>query len=114
MNQLCRKHDLMEPEFRLDDGSFVLTLRRKSKAGEVTTEVTTEVILVNTIIGEMTGKELQDALSLKNNEHFRKHYLLPALESGIIEMTIPDKPTSRMQKYRLTEKGQVLKKENRK
>ena len=57
----------------------------------------------------MTRKELQDALNLKNSEHFRKHYLLPALESGIIEMTIPDKPTSRMQKYRLTKKGQILK-----
>jgi predicted HTH transcriptional regulator len=110
MIQLCRKHDLMEPEFRLDDGSFVLILRRKD-AGEVTTEVTTEVILANTIIGEMTRKELQDALSLKNSEHFRKHYLLPALESGIIEMTIPDKPTSRMQKYRLTEKGRGLKRQ---
>jgi predicted HTH transcriptional regulator len=108
MIQLCKKYGLKEPEFRLDDGSFVLILRRKN---EVTTEVTTEVILANTIIGEMTRKELQDALSLKNSEHFRKHYLLPALESGIIEMTIPDKPTSRMQKYRLTEKGRELKRQ---
>ncbi|WP_319509104.1 ATP-binding protein [uncultured Methanolobus sp.] len=29
--RLCRKHDLMEPEFILDDGSFVLVLRRKVK-----------------------------------------------------------------------------------
>ncbi|WP_394698055.1 Fic family protein [uncultured Methanolobus sp.] len=61
----------------------------------------------------MTRKELQDALSLKNSEHFRKHYLLPALESGIIEMTIPDKPTSRKQKYKLTEKGLMLRAKNK-
>ena len=45
------------------------------------------------------------SLGLKDDEHFRKAYLLPALEAGLIEMTIPDKPRSSKQKYRLTDKG---------
>ncbi|MFO7598231.1 MAG: cell filamentation protein Fic, partial [Candidatus Desulfacyla sp.] len=36
---------------------------------------------------------------------FRERYLKPALTDGLIEMTIPDKPNSRLQKYRLTDKG---------
>jgi len=48
---------------------------------------------------------LQRALVLKDEEHFRKAYLLPALEAGLIEMTIPEKPRSSKQKYRLTKKG---------
>ena len=56
----------------------------------------------------MTRQQLQTALKLKNAEHFRKSYLLPALEAGLIEMTIPDKPRSSKQKYRLTQKGQEL------
>jgi len=35
----------------------------------------------------------------------RKVYLLPALEAGLIEMSIPDKSRSSKQKYRLTSKG---------
>ncbi|MGQ0524737.1 MAG: Fic family protein, partial [Betaproteobacteria bacterium] len=46
-------------------------------------------------------------LGLRDDEHFRKAYLLPALEAGWVEMTIPDKPNSRLQKYRLTAAGQA-------
>jgi hypothetical protein len=53
----------------------------------------------------MSRDELMVKLSLKDREHFRKEYLLPALESGLIEMTIPDKPRSSKQKYRMTEAG---------
>jgi predicted transcriptional regulator len=45
---------------------------------------------------------------LKGRANFEERYLKPAIEAGIIEPTIPDKPQSRMQKYRLTEKGADL------
>ena len=51
--------------------------------------------------------KLQQRLGLKGRENFEKLYLKPALAEGLIEMTIPDKPTSRLQKYRLTEKGKA-------
>jgi hypothetical protein len=57
--------------------------------------------------GEMTRQQLQQALGLKDDEHFRRTYLLPALEAGLIEMTLPDKPRSSRQKYRLTAKGRA-------
>jgi hypothetical protein len=71
-----------------------------------TTEVTTEVDrLAAALSGEMTRRDLQTALGLKNDEHFRKTYLLLALDAGVIEMTIPDKPNSRPQKCRLAPKA---------
>ena len=72
---------------------------------EVTTEVAPEVKLVFAVTGEMTRQQLKTALGLKNDEHFRKMYLIPAMEAGLLEMTIPDKPRSNKQKYRLTAKG---------
>ncbi len=73
---------------------------------EVTPDVTPEVRLLSAFTGEMTRQQLKAALGLKDDEHFRKAYLLPALKAGLIEMTIPDKPRSSRQKYRLTGKGQ--------
>lgn len=34
-------------------------------------------------------------------------YLSPTLEQGLVEMTVPDKPNSRLQKYRLTARGRA-------
>ncbi|MDO4851153.1 MAG: hypothetical protein Q4A93_04760 [Actinomycetota bacterium] len=48
----------------------------------------------------MTALELMDAMGFSERSTFRKNYLRPALESGLIERTIPDKPNSRNQKYR--------------
>jgi len=44
-------------------------------------------------------------LGLKHRKTFRINYLQPLMEAGWLEMTIPDKPTSSKQKYRLTSKG---------
>lgn len=43
--------------------------------------------------------ELMQKLNLKSRVGFRKNYLQPALEVGLIGMTEPDKPTSKNQKY---------------
>ena len=75
------------------------------------TEVTTEVKrLLNVITGEHSRKELQEMIGLKNAEHFRKAYLVPAMKAGLVEMTLPDKPKSSLQKYHLTQNGLAFKK----
>ena len=56
----------------------------------------------------MNREQLQQALNLRARKNFRLLYLLPALEADVIERTIPDKPNSRLQKYRLTAKGRAL------
>jgi Fic family protein len=79
-----------------------------SSTPEVAPEVTPEVRLLSILAGEMPRQQLKEALGLKDDEHFRKAFLLPALEADLIEMTIPDKPRSSKQKYRLTDKGRQV------
>lgn len=56
----------------------------------------------------ISREELQQLMGLKDRENFRSNYLIPALEQGFIEMTIPDRPNSRLQRYKLTDKGKRL------
>ena len=119
--------DCPEPEFEAD--SFVTVIFRpnpevrQAAGGELTTtpqvtdqvapevtpevapEVGSEIRLLRVMSGEMTRQRLQEALYLNDDEHFRKAYLAPTLRAGLIEMTIPDKPRSSKQRYRLTPAG---------
>jgi Fic family protein len=48
----------------------------------------------------LSANELMSRLGLRHRPTFLVSYLHPALDAGLIERTIPDKPTSRNQKYR--------------
>ena len=106
----AREQDCPEPEFEAD--RFVTDtfrpnpeVRDVSGDDRVTPEVTGEVPLLRVLAGEMTKRDIQEALGLKHEDYFRKSYLLPALQAGLIETTIPDKPRSSKQRYRLTSAG---------
>ena len=48
-------------------------------------------------------KEILDYLGYKNRTYMTRKILKPMIESGKLTYTIPDKPTSRLQKYRTVE-----------
>ncbi len=64
--------------------------------------------LLRVLRGEASREELQLALGLRDRKSFRARYLLPALALGLIERTIPGKPSSRSQRYRLTPHGRLV------
>lgn len=77
-------------------------LIRDRATDQVCDQVTVQVKRLLQIMenNEYAAKELMELLELKHRPTFRKNYLLPALELGLIEMTVPDKPNSSKQKYK--------------
>jgi ATP-dependent DNA helicase RecG len=111
------------PEFYTDDDrsyfrvelplhpAFAEKTGIEADAGQVTAPVTAPVLRLLELLSSnkaLANAEILVELGLKNRRRMRETYITPALQAALIEYTIPDKPTSRLQKYRLTEKGRRL------
>ena len=62
---------------------------------------------------QMNRAQIMSALGLRDEKHFREHYQQAAIAAGLIEMTIPDKPNSSRQRYRLTALGKAVRAKRR-
>ena len=94
------------PEFGANPAEIPQIVSATQPSGQVTGQVAGQVLnLLKVALGERSRKELMEALGLSGRDNFEKLYLQPALEQHLIERTLPDKPKSRLQKYRLTAKG---------
>ncbi len=60
--------------------------------GQVTPEVTR---LISVFTGAHSRREFQQPLGLQDDDHMRIAYIMAALDTGFIEMTIPDNTNSR-------------------
>ena len=123
----CRENHAPVPLWEERAGSIVITFRPamafETDLGRQTSQDTDQdtiqdtdqdPIHVSTEIARMlffctaliSRKALMDLLGLRNLPNFRLVYLQPAIATGLIERTLPEKPQSRHQQYRLTDKGQ--------
>jgi Fic family protein len=88
-------------EFILEQISAVLS-EILSLAGDSTanlSEYVKKLLSVMEYDTPYTSNAILDLLKLKSKETLRKNYLNPALEEGLVKMTLPDKPNSRNQRY---------------
>jgi ATP-dependent DNA helicase RecG len=109
--EMCRRHGIAAPEFEQVGPSVVVRFRVKVGTTRVTTtqvstQVTTQVAAVlEAARRPRSGSELQKIAKIQTREYFRRAYLDRLLRAGWIERTVPDKPRSRLQRYRTTEAG---------
>ena len=104
-DQVTDQDNLLEIQQKRQDTPQDTIHETDQDTGQVTEQVEQ---LVAVLIGEMGRAQLQVVLELSHRRHFTTAYLKPALAAGLIEMTLPDKPTSRNQRYRRTAAGQAL------
>lgn len=121
----CKEVGLPEPQFTISDG-FVTTIWRKSSkiavvtgqetgqdTGQDTGHVDTWIrqVIIACGLKPLKSSEIQAITGIKHRETFQRNYLDRLLVDGLLERTIPDKPKSSQQKYRLTAQGRALKAE---
>lgn len=58
--------------------------------------------------GNYSAQTINDTLQFGEIKDLKRRILTPLIDAGYVCMTIPDKPNSRNQAYRLTEKGMLL------
>ena len=67
-----------------------------------------QVEILQKCLIESQIQELMDIAQRTNRTKFRDQVLKPLLADDLLAMTIPDKPTSRNQRYVITDKGRTL------
>jgi len=113
--EMCREAGIAPPVFQEIGPFAVVTFRvRVGATAQVTPQVTAQVApqvtpqvraVLETAKQAASAKTLQRVAGLKDRVHFLRSYLQPLLERGWLERTVPDRPRSRMQRYRTTEAG---------
>lgn len=88
-------------EFMLTQISTVLDeiLNTAGSSSDNLSEYVNKLLSVMEYDTPYTANAILDLLELKSKETLRKNYLGPAIENGLIKMTLPDKPNSRNQRY---------------
>ncbi len=82
----------------IDDSLSVALLSTAKEAKNISINVTRLLKVMDSDL-PISAKEIMKRLAIKSKETLRKSYLDPALENGLVKMTIPDKPKNKNQKY---------------
>lgn len=115
IKDVCDREDCKVEFQMLEDGFAVIFYRREEEHLDANTQVSTQVnTQVNTQVKGQTAfeeqilqfcvvprskKEITEYMGYKSAKSFGLRYIRPLVESGKLEMTIPEKPNSSNQKY---------------
>ncbi|HMN06192.1 MAG TPA: putative DNA binding domain-containing protein [Flavobacteriales bacterium] len=120
----CAEHGLPAPTWTSTKAGVTLTLYAPHDTPHVTPHDTPHVtphvtpqverLLKAMKDRDLARQEIMDLLGIKDRKNFMDGYIKPALELGLLAMTLPDKLTSVNQRYRLTEQGKALRAKTKK
>lgn len=91
-------------------GQVLGQVKRNSKYSSKLPELTNAVLDTLTLLhnGDFSAAAINGILGFGEVKDLKRHILAPLIGEGYVSMTIPDKPNSRNQAYRLTDNGNSL------
>ena len=116
----CLDAGLPKPEYHPDNVDFKAVIWRNParlgpvgaqsgrSQGAVGAKSPREKCLVLLVESELKRKEIADGVGMPSRSGYLSRLLAELVGDGLIERTIPDKPNSSQQRYRLTEKGRTV------
>jgi len=120
----CRRYGVEPPTFSEEAGSLIVTFKAPiapspgAKSAPSRHQVGTKselsqqlLLILQYCSAAQTITELMGLCGRKDRTKFRNRAIRPLLDAGLLEMTIPDKPRSSLQRYRTAPAGMELLKE---
>lgn len=108
MQKKMQVANLPKPVFLNEREDFVVTfyngeypekVKNAQEKSEKRTRKIQESDILNFCIEAKSLKEIVEHFGYKNVRNFRENYIKPLIASGTLEMTIPNNPKNRKQKY---------------
>ena len=100
---LCHKNGnsnvFIEFMLKMIDETLEETLNNMKKESNNISDQVNKLLEIMEYDIPLSANEIMARLGIKSKETLRENYINPALENGLIRMTIPDKPNSKNQKY---------------
>jgi ATP-dependent DNA helicase RecG len=118
--EACRAYGIAEPTFTEGSGAVTVTFKAAVVAGagdlvpgghQVGTKSALSPYQVQVLELADVPRALAELMTPSgrtDRTKFRDQVVAPLLEAGLLEMTVPDKPRSSKQQYRITEAGRAL------
>ncbi|MGE0384045.1 MAG: ATP-binding protein [Gammaproteobacteria bacterium] len=118
--EACRAYGIADPTFTEASGAVTVTFRAEVLAGardmgpgghQVGTKSALSQYQVQVLELSVLPRALAELMGpsgRSDRTKFRDQVLRPLIEAGLLEMTIPDKPRSSKQRYRITDAGREM------
>lgn len=98
-NKAGNSNEFIEFMLKMIDETIDETLKSVNQESKNISEQVNRLLEVMDYDIPLTANEIMKRLGIKSKETLRGSYLNPAIENGLVKMTVPDKPNSKNQKY---------------
>jgi len=106
--QACQVHGVLPPEIRYEAPGLWVEFSFDHQARTKLGLSRDQVVVLRKCLTPQGIQALLESVGRSNRTKFRDQVLSPLVAEGLVEMTVPEKPRSPKQEYRLTEKGRTV------